>query len=147
MTYGAGLQGQTVYLPAPGPKVMNLVLTLQSQPSQCPRKELSPLPSTTPQVHVFGTLHNSGRQFQAFIACERGRQTLDVLLRPWESWCCFQGSIRAHWETWEKKHQRTPPWSEKAVALGRGRRRISRNGRRLLAGSHKASQKVLGVCK
>lgn len=43
-----------MYLPAPGPRVMNLVLTLQSQPGHYP------LPCATPQVSVFGTLHNSG---------------------------------------------------------------------------------------
>ena len=113
MTYGAGLQGQAVYLPAPAPGVMNLVLTWLSQPSQRPRKEPSPSAlQPFKSAPVFGTLHNAGRQFQTLIACEWRGEMLCVLLRPWESWCGFPGWRRAHWETWEKEEkqqQKTRP--------------------------------------
>lgn len=94
-----------MYLPVPGPGVMNLVLTLQSQPSQH-----APTPFRNPSSECgLWSLHNSGRQLQTFTACERRRQTLDVLLRPWESCFSFQGSVRVHWETWGKKQQKTLP--------------------------------------
>lgn len=32
---------------------------------------------------------------------------MDVLLRPQESWCGFQGSARTLRESWERKHQKT----------------------------------------
>lgn len=129
MTYGAGLQGQAVYLPAPGPRVMNLVLTLQSQPGPAPERSQAPSPpAPLERVCVFRALHNSGRQLQAFMACERRGQTLHVLLRPWESWCGFQGPIRATTgRAGEKKGSRNPSsrcnkavWSDTRAGRGAG---------------------------
>lgn len=69
-----------------------------------------PPPSATPQVSArLSNLHNSGRRLQTFTACERRGQTLDVLLRPWESCFSFQGSVRVHWETWGKKQRKILP--------------------------------------